>query len=108
MKKIKLVRILVWLICLLNLQSMPAHKVVIDSVEAEVIVNRPEELVRGISKLDFIATVSDFANGAKAQIADQAWGLWKKQKWRELEDLFITDSLNYKWPPNRGFIEFSK
>lgn len=50
--------------------------------------------------------MGDFVNGANAHIVDQAWDLWKNQKWSELEKLFKANNINGKWPPNRGFIEF--
>jgi hypothetical protein len=75
--------------------------------ERREVVNQAGDVVRGLNKSDFLATVGDFANGAKTQIADQAWDLWKQQKWAELEDLFVINDINGKWPPNRGFIEFT-
>jgi|GEM_PF-5188039 len=86
--------------------------------ESSVLENRAREgnvnvvsgagsLVRGITKSDFIGTVGDFANGAKAQVADQAWTLWKNEDWGALENLFKTNNINVKWPPNRGFIEYT-
>ena len=38
---------------------------------------------------------------------DQAWDLWKSEKWAELEDLFKKNNINGNWPPNRGFIQFT-
>ncbi len=69
----------------------------------------PNTLVRGVSKNDFVNTVGNFANGANAQIADQAWSLWMQQKWGELETLFKNNNINYDasidnvWPPMSGF-----
>jgi hypothetical protein len=78
----------------------------------EGLVSGAGELFRGVTKSDFLNTVGDFANGANAQIADQAWDLWKQQKWSELENLFNTNNIN-KYdnvilPPNNGAINIVK
>jgi hypothetical protein len=70
------------------------------------------DLFRGVTKSEFIGTVGDFANGAKAQIADQAWDLWKQQKWSDLENLFNANNINkynnVVFPPNNGAINIVK
>lgn len=60
------------------------------------------DLVRGLTKKDFISTVADFANSENAQIADQAWDLWKYEKWGQLENLFKKYNINGGWPPANG------
>ena len=69
-------------------------------------------LFRGVSKSEFIGTVGDFANGVYAQIADQAWDLWKQQKWSDLENLFNANKINkynnVVLPPNNGAINIIK
>jgi hypothetical protein len=75
----------------------------------EVYVNGAGDVVRGINKSDFIATVGDFANGAKAGLADEAWTLWKNQDWNGLEEMFRINNINFDasiqnvWPPMYGF-----
>ncbi len=64
-------------------------------------------LVRGITKTQFFETVAEFKNLENGLLGDQAWDLWKAEKWSELEDLFKANNINGKWPPNRGFIEFT-
>ncbi|MDO6808360.1 fibronectin type III domain-containing protein [Zobellia galactanivorans] len=66
-----------------------------------------EDIVRGVSKSKFIGSIDDFINGSNTQIAEQAWDLWKKQKWTELEKLFKDNNLNGGWPPNDGFKSIS-
>jgi hypothetical protein len=73
-----------------------------------------ELLTRGINKTQFFESVTDFKNPANGLLGDQAWDLWKQQKWSELEELFKSNNLNFDsrrnvhWPPNRGFIDFTK
>lgn len=56
---------------------------------------------------DFVNSVNDFAGGAKAEIAEQAYKLWGENKWDELYDLFKSNDLNHykgiNWPPYNGF-----
>lgn len=67
------------------------------------------DFIRGIGKADFLNSVSNFKNGANSVLADQAWDLWKQQKWKELENLFKTNDINFDasiqnvWPPMFGF-----
>lgn len=72
------------------------------------VVESTEEIVRGVSKSDFIKSVRDFNNGAKAELAELSWDLWKQQKWSELEELFNKNELNRLWPPNSGAINLHK
>jgi hypothetical protein len=65
------------------------------------------DLFRGITKTQFFETVAEFKIPSNGLLGDQAWDLWKAKKWGELEDLFKTNNINGKWPPNRGFIEFT-
>ena len=75
-------------------------------------VNNEKNLVRGVTRSDFIATVGDFSDGANAKIADQAWELWIQQKWSELELFFNTNNINkyngIVFPPNNGAINVVK
>jgi hypothetical protein len=70
------------------------------------------EVARGTSKAEFINSVGDFSGGANAQLADQAWTLWKNEDWASLEQLFITNQLNkYNniiYPPNNGAINIER
>jgi hypothetical protein len=61
-----------------------------------------DSLVRGVSYSVFVASVADFADSTKKQLAKTAWQLWKHEKWAELEQFFSTNNLNGGWPPNRG------
>lgn len=61
------------------------------------------ELIRGVKKPDFIASVGEF--GTSPQLGEQAWNLFKEEKWKNLEDLINAHSLNGGWPPNDGFID---
>ena len=76
------------------------------------VVKGTVEVIRGISKSDFIGTVGDFADGANTQIAEQAWDLWKQQKWSDIENLFKTNNINryndLVFPPNNGAINIVK
>ena len=60
------------------------------------------ELVRGVSKTDFMSSVTEFASNTA--LAEQAWTHFKNENWNLLEDLFKNNNLNGGWPPNRGFI----
>lgn len=64
-----------------------------------------KSLVRGISYEDFKSSVSDFADSSKKPLADQAWQLWKDEKWDALEKFFTDNNLNGGWPPNRGAVD---
>ncbi len=79
----------------------------VDDIINALKLNGAGDAFRGIAKSDFLESVGDFASGANAQNADQAWDLWKQKKWSELENLFTTNNINGKWPPNRGFVEFT-
>lgn len=57
---------------------------------------------KSIKYEDFIATVGDFAGGAKQDLAKQAYKLWGEEKWSELEKLFKDNNLNGGWPPFNG------
>ena len=63
-------------------------------------------IYKGVKYEDFIATVGDFAGGAKADLAKQAYKLWGEEKWNELYQLFKTNDLNnwngINWPPFNG------
>lgn len=62
---------------------------------------------KSIKYEDFIATVGDFAGGAKQDLAKQAYKLWGEEKWDELYQLFKNNHLNdwkgINWPPYSGF-----
>ncbi len=70
-------------------------------------VNRAGNVFRGITKTQFFETVAEFKIPSNGLLGYQAWDLWKAKKWGELEDLFKANNINGKWPPNRGFIEFT-
>lgn len=61
---------------------------------------------------DFVNSVGDFAGGAKAEIAEQAYKLWGENKWDELYDLFKTNNINpyngINWPPYNGFAKIKE
>lgn len=61
---------------------------------------------------DFVNSVGDFAGGAKAEIAEQAYKLWGENKWDELYDLFKTNNINpyngINWPPYSGFSKINE
>ncbi|MBP4137445.1 fibronectin type III domain-containing protein [Flavobacterium geliluteum] len=61
---------------------------------------------------DFTSTVSDFAKGAKSEIAQEAYKLWGENKWDELYDLFKNNKLNdwggINWPPFSGFAKINE
>ena len=84
---------------------------VCDELEGKI-VKDGGSLAKGIRKIDFLNSVEDFKNPANGLLGDQAWDLWKSEKWSELEDLFKKNNLNFDtrrnvyWPPNRGFIDF--
>lgn len=59
-------------------------------------------IYKGVKYEDFIATVGDFAGGAKADLAKQAYKLWGEEKWVELYQYFKTNDLNEGWPPFNG------
>ncbi|WP_317898810.1 hypothetical protein [Aurantibacillus circumpalustris] len=59
------------------------------------------ELIRGVSKTDFIGSVSEFASNS--QIAEQAWTFFKNENWNQLETLVKNNNINGGWPPNNGF-----
>lgn len=61
---------------------------------------------------DFANSVGDFAGGAKAEIAEQAYKLWGENKWDELYDLFKSNNINpyngINWPPYNGFAKIKE
>ncbi|MFZ0597651.1 MAG: hypothetical protein WAM46_11785, partial [Flavobacterium sp.] len=61
---------------------------------------------------DFTNSVGDFAGGAKAEIAEEAYKLWGENKWDELYDLFKNNDLNHysgiNWPPYSGFAKINE
>ncbi len=59
-------------------------------------------IYKGVKYEDFIATVGDFANGAKADLANLSYKLWGEDKWKDLEKLFKDNNLNGGWPPFNG------
>jgi hypothetical protein len=63
---------------------------------------------RNVKYDDFIATVRDFANGAKQELAKQAYKLWGEEKWDDLYKLFKDNNLNGGWPPYNGFVSITK
>jgi hypothetical protein len=66
------------------------------------------ESARGVTKEEFFESVADFHNGKNPELAEEAWNLWKDQKWSALERLFNENELNGGWPPNRGFVHIEK
>jgi hypothetical protein len=74
------------------------------------------EMVRGVSRQEFIASVADFSKPENAHLVDQAWTLWKREKWSDLETYFQTSNINFDpaiqkvWPPMFGFkqVNYSK
>jgi hypothetical protein len=75
--------------------------------KGEEVLQQAGNAFRGITKTQFFETVPEFINPANGLLGDQAWDLWKAKNWGALEDLFKTNNINGKWPPNRGFIEFT-
>ncbi|MFZ5554750.1 MAG: TNT domain-containing protein [Bacteroidota bacterium] len=62
-----------------------------------------EEIVRGVSRVDFLNSVPEFASNN--ELFEQAYYLWKTENWSGLENLFNQHNINYGWPPNDGFID---
>jgi hypothetical protein len=65
-------------------------------------------IYKGVKYEDFIATVGDFANGAKVDLANLSYKLWGEDKWDELYQLFKDNDLNGGWPPFEGFVKITK
>jgi hypothetical protein len=69
-------------------------------------------IYKNVKYENFTSTVSDFANGAKSEIAQQAYILWGENKWDELYDLFRNNKLNdwngINWPPYSGFAKINE
>lgn len=63
------------------------------------------ENIRGVSKTDFINSVSEFA--IKPDLIEDAWAHFKNENWSKLEEIFSKNNINGGWPPNRGFIQKS-
>ena len=80
--------------------------------EEREVVQGAGDFIRGVNKSDFLNSVGDFANGANAQLSEQAWALWKNENWVELENLFNTNNLNkyngLSFPPNNGAVNIIK
>ena len=76
------------------------------------IINNIDDIVRGVKKSDFFNSVSEFKNTTNSLLANQAWDLWKQEKWTELEELFnskkINEFNNISFPPNNGAIDIIK
>jgi hypothetical protein len=58
------------------------------------------EAIRGVTKTNFKSTFE-----AAEVLKDQAWELFKQEKWTDLESLINLNDLNWKWPPNGGFVD---
>ncbi|MBL7810897.1 MAG: TNT domain-containing protein [Bacteroidetes bacterium] len=69
-------------------------------------------VIRGVTNAQFFETVADFANGKNEIIANQAWSLWKDEKWSDLERLFKSNNINVYngiiFPPNNGAVSVLK
>jgi hypothetical protein len=78
---------------------------VIRKLRERSVAGNAGNIFRGITKSDFFNTVEEFKNGVNPVLGDQAWDLWKQEKWSELELLFKDKNINGGWPPNRGFID---
>ncbi|ASS49383.1 MAG: hypothetical protein A3D31_03325 [Candidatus Fluviicola riflensis] len=67
------------------------------------------EIVRGVSKNDYIQSVYDFRDGTNSELADLTWELWKDEEWTQIENIFRSNNINYDasidnvWPPMSGF-----
>lgn len=64
------------------------------------VVSEIAETVRGVTKTNFKATFE-----ASEELKEQAWNLFKQEKWADLENLINTNDINGLWPPNGGFID---
>ncbi|NII82734.1 MULTISPECIES: TNT domain-containing protein [unclassified Pedobacter] len=49
-----------------------------------------------------LAATYDPSNVVTQTVRDRVYDLYKSQKWSELENLFINNNLNGKWPPANG------
>ena len=76
------------------------------------LISKVDDIVRGVSKNNFINSVPDFAGDP--QLADEAWDLFIDENWVELENLFKINNINFDpsinnvWPPNFGFKSITK
>lgn len=86
------------------ISKLPGFKRLLKFVrKADVLVGLADDLVRGVSKTSFKSSFS-----ASDEIAEQAWLLFKEEKWTELENLINVNQLNGGWPPNYGFKNITK
>ncbi len=56
---------------------------------------------------DELAVTFDKLGEVSQKIRQQAFDLFKEKNWAKLEKLFDVNNINGKWPPNRGFIDFT-
>jgi len=71
----------------------------IEEVDGGVkIGSKVDNIIRGVTREGFDASFE-----ATAELKEQAWVLFKDEKWSELEELFNVNNLNDGWPPNYGF-----
>jgi WXG100 family type VII secretion target len=75
-------------------------------------VRATDDVVRGVTRDEFVSSVKDFADPANAKFADEAYNLWKQERWPELEKLFNDNNFNnyggVVYPPNNGAINVIK
>lgn len=70
------------------------------------LVNGMDEIIRGISKKDFTFKTNGLIPIDKM---DEAFELWKNQKWQALEEFIKIHGLgDIKWPPCDGFVNIEK
>lgn len=55
---------------------------------------------------EFCSSVDDFE--VRSALSEQAYEMYTKEQWSELEVLFSDNNLNSGWPPNRGAISTSE
>ena len=72
------------------------------------IIKYADEITHPIFKTaDELAVTFDKLGEVSQEVRQQAFDLFKEKNWGKLEKLFDVNNINGKWPPNRGFIDFT-
>ncbi len=77
-----------------------------DYAEAGAHLDRVAEVIRGVNRSQLTNSVTGLSK--KTELIEEVWELWRAEKWKEMEILFVKHNLNGSWPPNRGFIEMGE
>ncbi|UUA71160.1 TNT domain-containing protein [Cellvibrio sp. QJXJ] len=78
----------------------------VESKEKNSDVISDEDETKKATYDEFCSTVEEFE--VRNALSEQAYAMYTKEQWNELEALFNDNNLNGGWPPNRGAISTSE